>query len=258
MGIIPPFSATATASYPTNSFILTPINNENFVFKRFVIKPHPHNIYYYDPYDIPNNPTRATKLLSTLSDFEHYQYRKWRDTLAFNEKYLEFTGRSYLVNYLRDPPKHYMWRADYFNQQHWVESYETHFTIQPPKELLTPILEDGIERRLDMETQPRLLQEYRNPKQSTLNMTLTVLSVVPRVFEIPNFLSKIEVQHLLDLAGRENLKRSSVGATNDNQFDVNDSDGISSTRTSENSWLPREKSLIVDAIYRRAADLVCI
>jgi prolyl 4-hydroxylase len=84
-------------------------------------------------------------------------------------------------------------------------------------------------------------------------MTLKVISCAPRAFEVLNFLSPVEVQHLLDLAAAENLALSRTG--------IGESDeegGIRDTRTSYNSWLERERSPIVDAIYRRTSDLLRI
>eukprot|EP00540_Astrosyne_radiata_P011374 CAMPEP_0116841080 /NCGR_PEP_ID=MMETSP0418-20121206/10720_1 /TAXON_ID=1158023 /ORGANISM="Astrosyne radiata, Strain 13vi08-1A" /LENGTH=214 /DNA_ID=CAMNT_0004471455 /DNA_START=350 /DNA_END=994 /DNA_ORIENTATION=+ len=78
-------------------------------------------------------------------------------------------------------------------------------------------------------------------------MTLTVLSCAPRVFEINDFLSPVEVQHVLDLATQYELRESTVGAQEKSQ-----------SRSSQNTWIPREASPIIDAIYRRASDLMRI
>mmetsp|Transcript_41780 Transcript_41780/g.126759 ORF Transcript_41780/g.126759 Transcript_41780/m.126759 type:complete len:271 (+) Transcript_41780:957-1769(+) len=99
--------------------------------------------------------------------------------------------------------------------------------------------------------QPRILQEYRDTERAQLNMTLKVLSCAPRAFEIPNFLSGVEVDHIIKLATGMDLKISQTG------------DGAAKTdsrqiRTSRNTWVTREQSPIIDAIYRRAADLIHI
>jgi prolyl 4-hydroxylase len=98
----------------------------------------------------------------------------------------------------------------------------------------------------------------RDPNRSVLNMTLKVLSCAPRVFEIPNFLSQLEVNHIIELASGIQLKLSGTGDIGSDSTDSVEMDEISGTRTSYNSWVPREKSPIVDAIYRRAADLMRI
>ena len=68
--------------------------------------------------------------------------------------------------------------------------------------------------------------------------------------EIPNFLSVAEVEHILALAHQLDMKRSTTG-DGDN---AKETDQLK-TRTSKNTWVSREASPIIDAIYRRAADL---
>ena len=100
------------------------------------------------------------------------------------------------------------------------------------------------------------MQEYRTPDQSTLNLTLKVLSVAPRVLEIKNFLSRVEVEHILKLAGGVELVRSSVGDVGAGKSKAESKK--TDTRTSFNSWVQRSKTPIIDAIYRRSADLMRI
>ena len=99
-------------------------------------------------------------------------------------------------------------------------------------------------------TQTVLLPEFRTG-EPTMNMTMTVLSCRPRVFEINNFLSGIEVDHIIKLATGMDLKISQTG------------EGLSKTdarsvRTSRNTWVSRGDTPMIDAIYRRAADLMRI
>lgn len=100
--------------------------------------------------------------------------------------------------------------------------------------------------------QTRQLQEYRTP-EPTQSFTLTALSCAPRVFEIRNFLSEVEVDHIMELATGMKLRMSTTRAGNAGEARTD-----AATRTSRNSWVAREKSPIVDAIYRRAADLLRI
>mmetsp|Transcript_31517 Transcript_31517/g.48250 ORF Transcript_31517/g.48250 Transcript_31517/m.48250 type:complete len:238 (-) Transcript_31517:80-793(-) len=89
-----------------------------------------------------------------------------------------------------------------------------------------------------------------------LNITLKVLSCAPRVFEIKNFLSDVELRHIHKLAAGFDLSLSLTGG-----FDDGDEDGSTDnrrTRTSFNTWVPRETTPVVDAIYRRAADVLRI
>lgn len=93
-----------------------------------------------------------------------------------------------------------------------------------------------------------------------MNMTLKALSVAPRVFEIKNFLSQKEVDHILHIAGGIDLSESTTGDVGSNSKGGTSErvERKTRVRTSKNSWVAREKSPIIDAIYRRAADLTRI
>ena len=262
MSVVEPFHETGTASFPGHRFVLADPDDDTVVYRRFLIKPYPDNLQVYDPYFIENDPVATEQNLEQLNQEERQQYDVLRKTLEFSRQYQEFTGRPYLANYLRDKPKHHIWPAQYFGEQHWVESKETHFTSMPPNEVLLPIEEEGSSRILQ-ESDPRALPEFRTPNQSTLNMTLTAISVAPRVFEIKNFLSTVEVDHILQLAGGIELARSTVGNVkkdmgNETTASESSAEVKTDTRTSFNAWMKRSKSPIIDSIYRRSADLMRI
>jgi hypothetical protein len=188
-----PFTASGTGTFPSHRFLFVD-ESKNEVVATFVVGNYPENVYWYDPYYVEGDPVATEKnLKKALNKNERAQYDVWRKTLKFNEYYLAKTGRSYLANYLRPPPMHFMWRADYFGQVHYVESHETHYTTEPPSIDLEPILAKD-NRKLAAP----LLPEYRTA--GVLNMTLKVLSVAPRVFEIENFLSDVEVNHIVEMA----------------------------------------------------------
>lgn len=254
-------------AFPTHRFLFVDETTQETV-QTFIVSTYPNNLYAYDPYHVEGDPEATeANLKRELSKAEREKYDVWRKTLKFNEFYLAKTGRSYLANYLRPPPMHFMWRADYFGQEHFIETSETHFIEEPPKAELEPILAKTKQRQL---TAP-LLSQYRNP--GALNMTLKALSVAPRVFQIDNFLSDVEVNHIVEIAsgyvssfydnrrlsqhnfGSINLKKSQTGDSSAGEKRVTDS---TNTRTSYNSWVPRERTPIIDSIYRRAADLMRI
>lgn len=264
-----PFTSSGTATFPGHRFYFTKPNNPNERLHFMLVRDYPENIYYYDPYHVQDDPEQTQLNIQALSSDEQERYNRWKQTLLFNEYYKNFTGRSYLSNYLRHPPKHFMWRADYFNQEHWVTSRETHFISLPDddednnnnnnNELMLPITSKG-KQRIISSSDDVLLSQYRDNNNNNttsdndniLNMTLKVLSCSPRVFEIKNFLSPVEVNHLLTVANTMNLHLSSTGDGADANTKEEDT---RRTRTSYNSWIPREKTRIIDAIYRRAADL---
>merc|ERR1711957_471025 len=130
-----------------------------------------------------------------------------------------------------------MWRADYFGQTHWVTSKETHFKELPGNSKLRKIKKSGVSRVLRDE-QPRLLSRFRTD-EPYLNMTLKVLSCAPRAFEIMNFLSDTEVDHIIHLANTLHLAESSTSTDSDVKTD-------------------RNTNPIIESIYRREADLIRI
>lgn len=142
----------------------------------------------------------------------------------------------------------------------WVTTKETHFVEVPPSDLLDPI-EDNARDRVLKDSDPRNLPEYRVKDQPFMNMTLRTISCAPRVFEIDNFLSKAEIDHILQLAAEIELAESTtgdVGTTSNGKNKRVQSEKQTKTRTSLNSWVPRERSPVLDAIYRRSADLLRI
>ncbi|KAL7562244.1 hypothetical protein ACA910_004051 [Epithemia clementina (nom. ined.)] len=244
-----PFTASGTATFPAHRFYFTEPNKpeERLIFLE--VKDYPNNLYVYDPLTVPNDPVQTEKNLLALSEKERALYDKWRKTIIFNDYYFNATGRSYLANYLRRPPTHHLWRADYFGQEHWATTRQTHFVENPPQSELAKITMQGKVRKM-ADSDPVQLAQYRDPSKQILNMTLKVLSCAPRVFEISDFLSPVEVEHILQIAGAHDLRLSATG-----DGDGSPSEDTRRTRTSFNTWVPREESPIIDAIYRRAADL---
>lgn len=258
-----PFTSSGTASFPTHHFFFTPTSTKSDTSKKnrlieFDIGEYPDNIYVYDPYLVPGDePATEANLKANLTPQQRKTYEKWRKNLSFNEQYKNFTGRSYLSNYPRDPPRHFMWPADHFGQEHWVTSREIHFdNTLPTASLIDPIMA-APKQRIRSETDPIDLVEYRDAREGALlNMTLRVLSCSPRVLEIPNFLSEAEVRHVLELAQDMDLSESTTGDVKGGGKP--DESNRQKTRTSFNSWVPRERTAVVDAIYRRSADLLRI
>ena len=71
------------------------------------------------------------------------------------------------------------------------------------------------------------------------------MSCAPRAFEIENFLSDAEVDHILHLAHITPLKLSTTGSANDSLA----ANAKSDTRTSRNTWIDREKDLGMPSKY---------
>jgi hypothetical protein len=172
----------------------------------------------------------------------------------------------------------HMWRADYIGQTDDVVTSSLYYNSLP----------EGLERLSGDDYHPEVeeerLAEMRRYQSSslkrskttnddgdddtTMRLTLSVLSCAPRVLEAKKFLSPIEVQHLIDLAsgvkGDVIMERSTVSPSN---VDIGEGIGSSGkkvkgsevdTRSSTGGWIHREQDAIVDAIFRRIADLLNI
>ncbi|KAG7349665.1 prolyl 4-hydroxylase alpha subunit [Nitzschia inconspicua] len=235
------FSGGGTASFPGHRFIVYDEKTSEDLLPWEVRKGN--SLYTYDPYH--GVETLAEEMLSKT---DMQLYRLQLDNLKFNDVYQEFTGRQWLALYgMKEAPRYHMWPADFFGQTHVIESRETHLLELPPSsfaKVRTSPYGSTVQER-------EKLQKYRNPNQKILALNMTAVSVIPRVFEIPNFLSKAEVDHILDLASGIRLGESTTGGNAASSTKA-------SGRTSRNSWIPRTHSVIIDSIYRRAADLLQI
>lgn len=249
---VPPFSAKGTSTFPTHSFVYA-TTDDGVAVKRFVVQDVDNaaddvgeNLYPYDPYDDPSNQKKTQEIVKQqLSKQDQEMYWTWRKTLSFDKEYRKVTGRTYLASYRRPPPIHFMWPANYFNQVHWVTTRETHFISSPGDIARTTVNLRRIEG-----DEPIALEQYRD-QAAYLNMSLKVLSCAPRVFEIENFLSPIEVDHIIELGTAATLGESTLGDEGGDPRKRN-------VRTSKNTWVSRHQSAIIDSIYRRAADLMRI
>lgn len=248
--IIAPFGTGGTASFPGHIFFMSSEEDPETPLIKFYVKGFPNSRFTYDPYHVEGDLKQTEDNLKTMTNENRKFYDALRKSHLFSEEYLKFTGRSYLANYPRPPPMHYIWPADYFGQTHWVVTKETRFISMPPDDVLKKISTVGTDRVLPDDA-PRLLKDYR--EEGTMNMTMKVLSCAPRVFEIMDFLSQVEVDHIMKIAGGENLAKSATGVGSEET--INDDSG---TRTSYNSWVERERTQVIDAVFRRAADLMRI
>lgn len=80
-----------------------------------------------------------------------------------------------------------------------------------------------------------------------MSLELEVVSITPRVFVVEKFLSAFEADSIIAMATHNaSISTSTVGDYDDAR--------LTDTRTSQNTWLPRDMSPVSDTIYRRAAD----
>lgn len=167
--------------------------------------------------------------------------------LNLQKKYKEFTGIEWLATFPKARPRYPLWRADFFGQKHSVVTKESQFVVKPPWSLLPDIKYRVYRASQVMKKMINPLDNFRTGGSLTLN--ITVLSCAPRVFEVKNFLSEVEVEHILEVAATYSMTESTVEGGSHKATKI---------RTSKNAWIDRSASPILDAIYRRAADLMRI
>jgi len=125
----------------------------------------------------------------------------------------------------RPPPMLYMWPADEVGQVHRVVSNHSMWQC------------DG------------MMKDCQS--SDPVELELEVISLEPRAFIIKNFMSAYEADAIVNVA-EPLLAASMIGQE--------ESGGamVSTTRSSENSWVVRWMSVEIDTITRRAADLLQI
>lgn len=246
VGDLPPFQAIGTASHPSHQFFICPKGKPNEKLLTIHMK-HGQNLYVYNPYELD------TLKVEDLNQKQRTLYDLQMNNLFFAKQYKKFTGRDWLSLYGQaKKPIHKMWPADFFGQTHWVQTRETHFVEEPPEKKLVHLTENEMDRNRIFNRDFRGLEKYRS-KDKWLNMTLKVISCEPRVFEIEGFLSKTEVDHFVHMATGMKLDLSTVSGSDGLDRNVD-----TKSRTSHNTWVSRDRSPIIDAIYHRAADLMQI
>ena len=241
---VEPFGAAGTASYPGNKFQVTLTDKPDKILNTFTTVKG-QNIYTFEPFK--GDYGKAYQKLSA-PDFQNYMTQ--HNNMLFAKQYKAKTGREWLALYgHRFPPRYHMWPAESLGQTHTITTKEIHFVEYPPEEELAK----GISLY-----GPRPEEITRNRKfrdtYPTMNLTLTVLSAAPRVFEIQNFLSDLEVDHILQIANNKDDLSTSTTRAGKHAHATEQK----SSRTSTNTWIGRHESIVLDAIYRRAADVLQI
>ena len=239
---IEPFGSAGTATFPMHKFVVTDFNDPSRVLTEFKIVPDTA-LYYYDPF--AGDALKAQKKLSP----EQYQfYYIQLQNRVFAHQYRQFTGYDWLAIYkYKQPPRYHMWRADSLGQVHTITTNEIQIVSLPPQRELSR----GTSKYGPRPDEITRMRPYRD-KYPTMELQLKVLSCAPRVFEIRNFLSDVEVDHIIQLAQDSNMQLSSTraGAASEAM--------TAQTRTSKNTWINRYTDMVTEVIHRRAADVLQI
>merc|ERR1712032_201888 len=233
-------------------------------------------VVYYDAF------ANGHEKITTVGDEVKYKMQKLN--AAYGRIYLALTQRTWLNQFPHPIPGHFMWDAAYFGQMHIVKTSQTHFTSIPHEHDVKfrgltyddySLSARAFYRKSQHNNGNILLKSYRVPEEE-LELTLSVLSVSPRVIEIDYFLSDIEIEHIMELTTHyNNSKIDSVVNKNCNSHEdtycisienerVNSQRGKKSNtskqffQSSTKAWIYREFSPIIDSLYRRVADLLQI
>jgi prolyl 4-hydroxylase len=203
VGEILPFESIGTATTPGQSFHVTPVYDSTTALQRWVMTADTALVYY--------EPTDRSEIKKILLDDNHDynafgMYQRQLINQAFARDYLVASGRTWLGQFPRRYPMHYMHPAEYIGQEHTAGG-----------------------------------------------MKLKVASVTPRVLTIDNFLTEEECHEIIRLGVDKGLKMSTLhsSATARQSNDT-------STRSSSNTWLPRDTSSLTEKIYQKAAALTNI
>jgi prolyl 4-hydroxylase len=150
-------------------------------------------------------------------------YLLWQDTLALSLQYTKWTGRRRLSHAHRGLPKHYIYPTDFVGQTYTVQNFH-HYEFSPK-------------------------HDYFN---------VTVLSCAPRILKITNFISEGEIQHLMWLTSLPNAEWEVDfhGNPKENKHTELVDKSHNMTRNPRQLWLAFERSIIVQNLYARAADVL--
>ena len=181
--------------------------------------------------------------------------RWWHDSREKRvQEYKRTTGRVWIpASETRPSPVLFMWDG---GRNHTVRTRFRHFQCIPPASPPSELAHEvclGEHPASELESEARSLP--RSPNSSTgidpLQLELRVLATEPRIFQIDNFISDAEVEHIVRLSASR-MSRSQVGA-----IGLGDA-SYSAVRTSRNTWVSRSSSSVTDHIWKRVADLLKI
>mmetsp|Transcript_10538 Transcript_10538/g.25391 ORF Transcript_10538/g.25391 Transcript_10538/m.25391 type:complete len:613 (-) Transcript_10538:2-1840(-) len=201
VGEIPPMESIGTATMPGHSFHVTPIYDSSTILKHWVVTPDSALVFYE-----AKSAEEVKKELQVENPALYAMYQRQLINKSFSRDYMVATGRTWLAQFPRPFPIHYMHDASFIGQELLVS-----------------------------------------------DMTLKVLSVRPRVFQIDNFLTAEQCKEVIRMGLDQGLTESTLHASPlaKQRRDL-------STRSSHNAWLSRETSPLTEIIYEKAAELTKI
>lgn len=171
---IPPFESVGTATTPGQSFHVTPIYDSSTALQRWVVTADTALIYYE-----PMTPHEIKRvLLEDEKDFKAFaMYQRQLINQAFARDYIVSSGRTWLANFPRQFPMHFMHPAQHIGQQHNVGDWTLKVASVTPRvftmeNFLTPTECQEIVR-LAIDKGLKLSTIHSGPKARATNDTST-------------------------------------------------------------------------------------
>ena len=115
VGEIPPFESLGTATQPGQSFYVSPVYDSSTALQRWIVTADTA-LVIYEPY----KPEELQSQLEAGSS-EFFKYQMQLLNQVFARDYLIATQRTWLANFPRRYPVHYMHPAEYMGQEHVVD-----------------------------------------------------------------------------------------------------------------------------------------
>ena len=253
IGEVGPFDSLGTAATSAGqSFSVTPVHDTSHHLTRWIATAD-SPVLYHEPTQtelelwkrsyIDSQQREQHEQRQEASYWTQYQIHALNK--AFAKEYLIATkGRHWLAHFPRPLPVHEQRPADYLGQEHIIDIAPSSFASGSNS------------------TKPKLQQQQQH------SLKLEVVSVLPRVFVIDDFLSPDECREIQQLAATEGLQPSTLQAGSTRRATTSKNGKQQhqqqqplrdpSTRSSSNTWLERGDSdgSITDIIYRRAASVL--
>merc|ERR1712183_620920 len=111
VGEIPPMQSIGTATLPGHGFHITSIYDPSMVLKRWVLTPDAALVFYE-----PKTFYEMKKEIETSDPKLYEMYQRQLLNQAFARDYTVASGRTWLANFPRKSPFHYMHPAPYVGQ----------------------------------------------------------------------------------------------------------------------------------------------
>jgi prolyl 4-hydroxylase len=187
---------------PGHSFHITPIYDPSTVLKHWVVTPDSALVFYE-----PRNMAEIKKILQVKDPKSYSMYQRQMISKAFSRDYMAVTGRTWLAQFPRPFPMHYMHEASYIGQEHQVSdmtlsvasvrprvfTIENFLTVNECQEVIRMGLDQGLTEST-LHASPLAKQNRDTSTRSSSNAWLSreSSSLIEKIYDKAAELTKIE------------------------------------------------------------------